>query len=373
MKIAIDCRCLRKKPAGVPNFLIAVINNLAVQQKNWKIYLLSNEDFSKEVKNKLHLSANVIPIIEPLVLFPKMATLWYILKIFFILKRLNVDLFYTPIPNLPSFIPQNIRTMITVHDMVYKRFPETMSIGNRLINFFLHNSSIRKADRIWTVSNYTKGEVELFYPERKCRHIEVGTAIDKNIYCPVVLTPKEKELLLRKYNIKNSFILTVGTLEPRKNLQFLLSLMPALNAINHDLIIVGAKGWGNSKLNPVDMRDYPRDEVKFAGFVTDEDLVKLYQLASVYLSTSVNEGFCLPLLEAMTCGCPVVAAHNSGMIEVVEGGGETVPGWNKNLWVETIEKVVIHRELYVARGFTKAKTYEWSEVIGRITRYIEEA
>src|SRR5260370_41268544 len=101
MKIAIDCRSLRSKPVGVPNFLIAAINNIASQRSEWIIYLLSNEDFSAEVKRKLILSKNVIPIIKPFWLLPRIATLWYFTKIYFILKRLKVNLFYTPLPNLP--------------------------------------------------------------------------------------------------------------------------------------------------------------------------------------------------------------------------------------------------------------------------------
>jgi glycosyltransferase involved in cell wall biosynthesis len=372
MKIAIDCRSLRKKPAGVPNFLIAMINNLATQRKHWVLYLISNEAFSAEVNNKLLSSENIIPIIKPLTLFPKSATVWYFLKTYFIIRNLKVDLFYTPIPNLPIFIPSNVKTMITVHDMVYRLFPNTMSIGNRLINFFLHDRSIRRADKIWAISNYTVGEVENFYPERKCSRIVVGTAVDKNIYRVRAYSSKEKAELFDKFNITCPFLLTVGTIEPRKNLQFLFSLMPALAAKEFQLVIVGARGWGNVYSNEMDMRNYPVDKAKFVGFVSDEDLVKLYHFALVYLSVSLNEGFCLPLLEAMSCGCPVIAAHNSGMIEVVEGGGETVRSWDKNDWVTTIEKVIAHRQEYAERGLDKSGKYEWVSVINRIANYIEE-
>lgn len=372
MRIAIDCRSLRKKPAGVPNFLIGVINSIADQKKQWKIYLLSNSNFSEEAQAKISTAPNIIKVIEPLPIFSQIATVWYLIKVRSLLKNLNVDLFYSPIPNLPFFIPAHIKTIITVHDMVYKRFPETMSVGNRMINFCLHDRSIKCADKIWAVSNYTKSEIEHFFPERKSKRIETGTAIDKSVYSPKNLTLEQREIILNKYNIKTKFILTVGTLEPRKNLHFLLSLMPSLGAQDLELLIVGAKGWGNARLNPADFPDFSHNKIKFAGFVSDEDLVALYQLASVYVTTSLNEGFCLPLLEAMQCGCPVVAAHNSGMIEVVEGAGETVSGWDKSVWISTITKTIENRSHYVERGLRKAKTYEWSEVIARVVRYINE-
>ncbi len=179
----------------------------------------------------------------------------------------------------------------------------------------------------------------------------------------------EREKLFKKYDITFPFILTVGTLEPRKNLKFLLSLMPLLAQEKFQLIIVGAKGWGNVKLNSE--ANGLLEKIKFAGFVPDEDLIKLYNTASVCVSTSLNEGFCVPLLEAMLCGCPVVASHNSGMIEVVEGGGETIKSWSTDIWVEAIEKVACQKEIYAQKGFAKAKLYSWSEVVHRITRYIE--
>jgi glycosyltransferase involved in cell wall biosynthesis len=372
MKIAIDCRSLRKKPAGVANFLIGVINHMAILQKEWKIYLLSNEDFSDEIKMKLSSSANIIKVIEPLPFLSKIATIWYLLKVASILKKLNIDLFYCPIPNLPFFIPANVRTLITIHDMVYRHFPETMSIGNRMINFCLHDYSINTADRLWAVSHYTKSEIETMYPRRKCKKIEVGTSIDKSIFHPRKLAVAETNAVLKKYNIQRKFILTVGTLEPRKNLQFLLSLMPALAAENLELVIVGNKGWGNTSLNLPDLDDVTRNKIRFAGFVPDEDLIKLYHLASVYVCTSLNEGFCLPLLEAMQCGCPVVTAHNSGMIEVAEGAGETVSGWDKDVWIDVIKQTIANRSKCVESGFKKAQAYEWSEVVGRIISFVNE-
>ena len=372
MNIAIDCRSLRKKPAGIANFLIGVINHLAIEKKSWKLFLLSNQEFSNEAEKKLCQAPNLIKVIEPLPIFSNIATVWYVSKVPRILDRLNVDLYYCPIPNLPWFIPRRIKTMITVHDMVYKRFARTMSVGNRLINFFLHDFSINNAQKIWAVSVYTKTEIEKFFPHRRCKDILVGTSIDKSVFFPLKINASEEKQILERYKITSPFILTVGTLEPRKNLRFLLSLLPGLATQNLELLIIGEKGWGNAKGNIVNLPDFIRNKVRFGGFVPDEDLAKLYQLASVYVSTSLNEGFCLPLLEAMQCGCPVVAAHNSAMIEVVADGGATVEGWNKDAWIKAINEVIKDRNRYVVKGFEKAKTFEWDEVIPRMIRYLDE-
>lgn len=372
MRIAIDCRSLRKKPVGVPNFLIAVINHMALHRKDWTIYLLSNEDFHSEVKKKLNISGNVTPVIDPFIVFPGISTLWYFVKLPFIIRKLKIDFFYSPIPNLPLLMPAKVKTLITVHDMVYRLFPQTMSLENKFVNFLIHDRSIRRADKIWAISEYTRAEIERFYPKRRSTDILVGTAVESRLYYTRDLEQEERAEILKKYGIRIPFILTVGTIEPRKNLQFLLSLAPLLEDRNFQIVVVGAKGWGNPQLRPATYQTRFADTIRFLGFVSDEDLIKLYNLAAAYVATSLNEGFCLPLLEAMHCGCPVVAAHNSGMIEVAGDAGETVSGWDINTWVDTIEKTVREREFYAERGFVKIQNYQWDEVITRVNKCLED-
>ena len=101
-----------------------------------------------------------------------------------------------------------------------------------------------------------------------------------------------------------------------------------------------------------------------------EDLVRLYQQVALFVSTSLNEGFGLPQLEAMCCGCPVISPHNSAMIEIVEGAGETVKGWNHQQWIDTIERVVTHREEYIRRSYQRAEQFQWDEIVARLVKYI---
>lgn len=108
----------------------------------------------------------------------------------------------------------------------------------------------------------------------------------------------------------------------------------------------------------------------FAGFLSTEELIKIYNMASVYVSTSSNEGFGMPQLEAMACGCPVVSPHNSAMIEVVEGAGETVKTWEKQDWLEKINQVYQNRDFYINAGFKRVMEYKKELVVKRLTHYI---
>src|SRR6185436_11922769 len=163
MKIAIDCRSLRKRPAGVPNFLLSFIHGLSKQQPGWTLYLMSNEPFHSLVMERLRPAENVHIKISRSFLFNRIAIAWYLFTLPRIVRNLSCDIFYTPIPNLPLWLPR-VRTCVTVHDMVYKLFPGTMSVTNRAINWLLHDRSLRKADWIWAVSRYTAGEVEKYFP-----------------------------------------------------------------------------------------------------------------------------------------------------------------------------------------------------------------
>lgn len=368
MRIVMDCRSLRKKPAGVPNFLISFINAFASLQPGHELWLVSNEAFHPENAKRINTLPNTKILISPLKPFGKIAIIWYLIKLPWLVGKIKPEYFYTPIPNLPLWLPSNVKTLITVHDMVFKQFPETMSSINWWINFFLHDHSIRKANRIWTVSDYTKKEVEQRFPHRAAPSIFAGSSIDKETFVPVTLSQTKRAEMLSRYQLGEKFILFVGTLEPRKNLAFLISLMPSLAEHGYSLLIVGSKGWGaDQHAMP---QNLPEGKVRFSGFVTTQELVKLYCVADVYVSTALNEGFGLPQLEAMSCGCPVVSPHNSAMIEVVEGAGETVKGWQAQQWIDTILKVSKERDRYILQGLERASQYDWGSLVKELMAYL---
>ena len=104
-----------------------------------------------------------------------------------------------------------------------------------------------------------------------------------------------------------TFLFFVGSFQPRKNLPFLLSLMPDLYKKGLQLLVVGGKGWKNTSISEIiNSPGFPSEAVVFAKFVTNEQLADLYKIAECFVSTSLNEGFGLPQLEALKCGCPVV-------------------------------------------------------------------
>ena len=372
MKIAIDCRALRKPPSGISNFLVTSINQFATLKPKWKFYLLTNDKFHPEHKKNLILSDNIIVLEQPLFIFKKIALIWIFFKVPFILLKVKPNLYWSPAFILPPFLPASIKTLVTVHDMVFKKYKNTMSLAGRLYSNLLFDFSIRKASFLWANSDYTKNEIIKFYTKRQSKEIFSGFFVDTSLYKPIIVSPPAISQILKKYNLNEKFILFVGTIEPRKNLSFLLSLTPELSRKGYSILIVGIKGWGKSGINIKENDSLHQiNNVSFSGFVTSEELVKIYNIASVYVSTSLNEGFGMPQLEAMACGCPVVSPHNSAMIEVVHGAGETVYTWEPEEWITKIEQVAQNRGYYQKLGLERVAFYNKEKVISNLLNFLK--
>ncbi len=372
MKIAIDGRPLLNEPTGVANLLISALNKLVELQPCWTFYVLINRNINQNCLSKITKNKNVVFVKEPLPIFPRIATFWYVVKVYFIIKKIKPDFFWSATAILPPVLPKNVKTILTVNDFVSKKYKDTMFWAERFIHVLLLNNSIRKADVIWAISSYTKSELLRYYPWVNEKRIMVGCSIEENKYITTVMTDKQKKTLFERFGINNPFLLFVGTLEPRKNLKFLLGLMPRLAEREFELLIVGIKGWGNTGLdNIIKEKGYPKDKIHFSGFVSNEDLVGLYNVADLFISSSIDEGFGLPLLEAMSCGCPVVCAHNSAMIELVDGAGVTVKGWDADDWIRSILNVHSDRSFYSDKSVLRAKNFNWEHVIKELIYKIE--
>jgi glycosyltransferase involved in cell wall biosynthesis len=227
-------------------------------------------------------------------------------------------------------------TLLTVHDLVYRSLPWTMSRRNRLAWGLLAGRSISRADWIWAVSRFTAGEIRQHYPQRRARELVVGSGLNP---LRAAHEPESAQLaqVRQRYGVNDQTLLFVGTLEPRTNLRFLLALMPVLAARGFKLVVVGCTGWGSSGIAElVQTPTFPREAVLFCDYVSDADLQCLYHSVALFVSTSLMEGFGLPQLEAMAAGCPVVAAANSALVEVVGDGGQLVIGWSQDDWLEAI-------------------------------------
>jgi glycosyltransferase involved in cell wall biosynthesis len=254
------------------------------------------------------------------------------------------------------------RTVYTLHDLIFLRYPEYHLPYNRWYLTFSMPRYLRAADVIVTPSECTKQDAIKYYglPESKFRVIYEAPA---PTFQPVT-DPTAFNRVRQKYHLPEKFILHVATIEPRKNLSRLLEAFQPLLADWPDmkLVLVGKKGWLYEaffqKLQALGLQEC----VLFPGYVDEADLPAFYQLAELFVFPSLYEGFGLGPLEAMACGAPVISSHSSSLPEVVGQAGLLVDPTDTAALSQALRRVLADAELrrdLRERGLAQAQKFSW--------------
>ena len=269
----------------------------------------------------------------------------------------NIDIFHNPRnTGVPVFKPFKI--VVTIHDVIPHVFPQYYlnSWIERLYYEMMIRLSIYRSDKIITISEFSKQELIKYYnvPEEKI----IVTPLACSDKCRV-LVPEVVFSVTKKYDIKRPYILTIGGSEYRKNVKTVLEAYDDALASKYDLIIIGGS-WRGLDL-AAEYRGKPG--IKFLKGIPDEDLIALYNGAAVFIYASFYEGFGLPLLEAMNCGTPVIAAEASCLPEVADKAALYFKPLDVNDLQEKIRKVLQDEKLLQSYRQTAARragdfTYE---------------
>jgi glycosyltransferase involved in cell wall biosynthesis len=270
-----------------------------------------------------------------------------------------VDRFYSPDFVLPP-LRKSTRSLLTVHDLSFLRHPDTFPPP--LLRYLKQSvpRSVARADHILADSDATRDDLItlLNVSPRRVTTLYSGVSPDFN----TTVTENERARLRARYDIGDRpFILTVGTVQPRKNYVRLIKACDSLaKARDLDLVIVGQPAWLAAPiLAAADARPY----VHRLGFVADGDLPALYRQATVFAFPSLYEGFGLPPLEAMACGTPVVASTSSSVPEVVGDAGLLVDPLDVSAWTDALRRLLDDESLGAAlreRGLKRAARFIWS-------------
>ena len=280
-----------------------------------------------------------------------------------IAKRQKVDILHQPCFSAP--ITYKGKIVVTVHDLISMHFPKNLPFASRMFYSRWMPFSYRKADKIIAISEDTKKDImaRLNISEDKIRVIH--SAVSDN-FKPIRDEKILKDVKL-KYHTGDKFILDVGTLEPRKNLPFLVKAFCAAiqdPEITHNLVLSGKKGWYYEDLFLLVKELKLEKRVIFAGYVSEEDLPALYCAADLFVFPSLYEGFGFPPLEAMASGTPVVSSNTSSLPEVIGEAGVILAPENENIWAENIIKILkndnLSRDL-IEKGLIQAKKFSWEK------------
>lgn len=257
----------------------------------------------------------------------------------------------------------DIPIVLTVLDAYIVRSPQSFSLWQRTIMNRLLLRCIERADKIIAISHFTKRELLELYPNIPEEKIVV-TWLGVHSRFKVV-DESAKTLVKAKYKLEKPFILSVSTIEPRKNLKTLIRAFAQIrDRIDHDLVLTGAYGWKSKDLYELISELKLNDRIKFPGFVDVEELPAIYNLADLFVYPSLYEGFGLPPLEAMACGCPVITTNVASLPEVVGDAAETLDPLDVEVLAFSMEKLlhdVENRKIFIDKGLQRIKRFTWEK------------
>jgi glycosyltransferase involved in cell wall biosynthesis len=252
-------------------------------------------------------------------------------------------------------------SVITVYDLSFVHYPQVLSPSRRLYLRLLTAFSCRRARRVIAISQSTARDLvdSLDISPDK---IDVAVpGYDASIYR--VLPPPQIADFRAHHHLPERFWLFLGTLEPRKNLPFLLEAYAALPTTERlPLILAGGKGWGYDAIFSAIERYNLSAQVRLPGYIPVEELPLWYNSAEVFIYPSIFEGFGIPVLEAMASGTPVITSNVSSLPEVAGSAGMCLPPDDVAAWTEALRRVHSDEEWRVdasRRGLAEAQGYSW--------------
>jgi len=370
MKVGVIIDMLDEKKTGVGNHISKLVENLPTSGTKSNYTLIHHDmsliaPFDKNTFATLIVNTPKIPlgsVIRKILLLPRK------------INKQNFDVVHDTYQLGPLFIKGNTCSkVVTVYDITPILYPALNPIVN-IRHRILLPRVLYSVDKIITISECTKKDIVKFYkiPEDKIKVIPLAP---DPIYQPLsrdIIAP-----ILSKYGVCAPYILYVGSLEPRKNIQTLIQGFANIKkrGLNHKLIIVGNKKWEYSKLIRIVAESGLHNDVIFTGYLPDEDLPALYNGADLFVYPSLYEGFGLPPLEAMACGTPVITSSTSSLPEVVGNAGIMVDPQDLDQLSDAIYHVLTDENLrlsLIEKGLERSKQFSWERTATETCKVYDE-
>jgi glycosyltransferase involved in cell wall biosynthesis len=275
-----------------------------------------------------------------------------------LLSSLGADLAVFPNYIVPLASP--CPTVVVVHDLALVRMPELFTLRKRVAMRALMRQSIAAATRIATVSEASRQDIARWLEVDPARIALLPGAAHPSC---APASPAEVAAVSERYHLRRPYVLTVGTLEPRKNLLTLLEAFDALGERGRDLelVVVGGRGWHDRQMLRALETRAPQGRVRWLGYVPERDLGALYTGARLFVYPSRFEGMGLPVVEAMACGAPVIASDVAALREVGADAATFVPPGDSPALAAAIAGVLARPDEPAARArrIARAADFSW--------------
>lgn len=364
MRIGIIADSLDTQYAGIHYYTKHLLNALMQVDEENEYYIVRKN----ATDNKLSFYQEIIPsTINTLRLDP--VRTFYSIPEFF--NRKKVDVVVEPAHFGPFNLPSHIARVTVIHDLTPLLLPQFHPAYSVILQKLLLKKILKQTDLIIANSDNTKRDIVDFFPyvQDRIRRIYLGK--DETIRYD------NSRIALDTYNINGTYILFVGTIEPRKNLLELLKAYQIFREKGNSqkLVLVGKRGWKNKEFDK-QLENHPfRNDIIRPGYVKREDLPALYSHADAFVYPSIYEGFGFPVLEAMSCKVPVVVSDSSSLPEIGGQAVLTYPLGNITQLAEQIHRVCNDFELsdeLRRKGIKQAEKFSWQKCAVEFKEAIEQ-
>ena len=358
MRIGINARfLLSNKMEGFGWFTYEVVKRITIQHPEHEFVLF----FDRKYDSKFIFAQNVKPVVlSPQARHPILFKIWFNFSISRALKKYKIDLFFSPDGYLS--LTTYVKQIGVIHDIYFEHYSKDLK--NRDFNY-LHKyfpKFAQKANRIITVSEFSKNDIVKMYgisPEK----IDVAYNGASDEFSPIT---NEKVISTRaRWSNNNPYFLFVGALQPRKNLGRLLKAFDYFKtetASNYKLLIVGEAYFWSEEMKKVYAQMKYKNEVIFCGHIQKEELVELMGSAEALTFVSYYEGFGIPIVEAMKCGCPVLVGNQTASPEIAGDAALICNPFD----IESIKDALIQlsndeklKEELSQKGLRRAQLFNW--------------
>jgi len=306
MLIGFDAsRAFVREATGTENYSINLLKALAkIDRKNkYRVYLRSVRSSSKQVQQYKWPKNFEFRLVGS-------NRLWTQVGLALETWKNPVDVLFIPAHTLPIFKNPKVKSVVTMHDLGVEYLPNYHKFPQRYYLDLASKFAARYADRLIAVSEATKSDLIKRYKVSAKKVSVVHEGVDSNFFKP--MSAAEVARVKNKYNINGKYVLFVGTVQPRKNLEFLIRVFARIlkrkGCRDVNLVIVGKFGWDYEKILKLPKKIKIEKSVKFLKYVPKKDLPALYSGSAVFAFPSLFEGFGLPILEAISCGTQVLAS-----------------------------------------------------------------
>lgn len=369
MKIGIDIRNIGKKRTGDEVVFLNLVRNLSELDQNNQYFLYTDiTDEEKLDKVKRILKINGKENFKLISLPSRNKFTWNFGGIAKYIKKNPVDIYHTQYI-IPFFMPRTTKVVTTIHDVSFNAFPDFIKWSDLIFLKYLIPWSIKNADKVIAVSEFTKKEIIKYYRTDEAKIEVIHNALSDDFSSLWDSDQSEQVYKVKeKYNLPEKYVLYVGTLQPRKNIPQLIKAFAKFSKKMPEvkLVLVGNRKAHNfdTKIDQIIKNEKIVDKVIFPGYIDQQDLVWLYRGADIFAFASLYEGFGIPILEAMSQNLPVIALNNDISREVADEAAclvenDDIDGFSENMYNIIIDKT--YRDKLIKLGKTRIEFFSWKK------------